>query len=116
MWNCWKPQCLAFFANPSTLDQKYWACGTARCFAGHAAELSGAELIMDERHNWDDLSLPTGTFCRTPYGKQRSISGYAERALGVTSDQAYDLFSEDNTIEDLQRFVKELVRTAEEEI
>ena len=85
----------AIKANPQHWDQTSWHCGTTHCFAGFA-ELLSRNLSLDtyidgyEINDWE-------------------VNDYAIAKLGLTDDQAVQLFDADNTLEDLERIVGVLV-------
>jgi hypothetical protein len=94
-------------ANPSKHDQRHW-CGTAQCFAGWAVELAGERPISREE----------------PYvlvdGQEIHVGHRAAQLLGFRSEEAlnqaafneigevdeYELFSSNNTREDLGSIVE----------
>ena len=82
-------------ANPQHWDQTSWHCGTTHCFAGFA-ELLSKNLSLDtyidgyEINSWE-------------------VIDYALAKLGLTDDQAVQLFNPTNTLEDLERMVGVLV-------
>lgn len=107
-------------AHPEEWEQGRWRrrvqrptfCGTAYCFAGTAAKLNGAE--------WRNPPPPEGADdygCQnhmivTPDGV-RPVDVYARKILGLDSAQAFRLFEEFNTLDDLRRIVGELIEDAE---
>ena len=68
-------------ADPQNLDQTEWACGTTRCFAGHAVEMAGAKIDFT-----GCFATPIGHAyqCITPDGVQRNIMRHAIHILGLT--------------------------------
>lgn len=94
-------------AHPELWEQREWRtetdCGTAYCFAGWAAVLSGAAFV---RHEDGSLSyeyvIPPGG------GDSIWIQDYAAQVLGIGSRHAMDLFDGYNTLADLRAFVGEL--------
>lgn len=94
-------------ANPERWDQAVYRCATGMCFAGWACTLAGGLWISDDdevlvaepgewpTHQWDGEVVATARVRAT-------------RILGLDDAQASDLFSADNTIEDLRRIVAEL--------
>lgn len=99
-------------AHPKLWDQTWWrtervGCGTAYCFAGWAAMLSGAAFVrLEDRTLSNEFVIPAGG------GDSIWIQTYAGQALGISSDKAMDLFNGDNTLADLRRIVGELVAEA----
>ena len=94
-------------ANPDHWHQLQWitqrpGCGTAYCFAGWRAALDG---YTEESRRWCCAVDPTT-------GRSVSIPDYAEECLGLTSEQADELFHPFNTLADLERIVAELCEDA----
>lgn len=88
--------------HPEEWDQGTWRCGTAACFAGHAAILAGG------RWSTDSL-LPYATAnVVSPDGSVRFVAEFAEEQLGLTDGQWGQLFHFENTLDDLRRIVGEL--------
>lgn len=92
-------------------------CGTAMCFAGWAAQLSGAEYAYPagdgELH--DDVIVSDGTdsveaahIVRTDEGLVH-VQDYATRALGIDEGQSNRLFHGANTLADLKRHVARII-------
>lgn len=79
--------------HPEQHDQHIWvnSCGTAGCFAGWAALLSGW-FIEDLRYY--------GDFRWTTFGRE---------LLDLTPDEAFKLFCSSNTVPMLELMVKDLV-------
>ncbi len=108
------------------------ACGTACCYAGRVGLISDRKpvyrptgdgrYILDEDHmvplegeegdythsgRYFDLFVPeNGTFVRYE-GELISYERAAKHDLGITWDEASNLFDEDNALEDLQELVDE---------
>ena len=78
--------------HPEQHDQACWyrqnECGTVACIAGWTAVPDGAQpdLILDEE------DLDEAASVRLPDGSRRQIAGYARKALGLTENEAYQLF------------------------
>lgn len=72
------------------------SCGSAMCFAGHAALKSGFPAPPSE--NWKQWTA-------TIDGKLMDVSDYAKKKLGLNWEQADVLFGGDNTMEDLETMV-----------
>jgi len=91
--------------HPNQHDQTVWAertvCGTAMCFAGWAVVLSGGKIAFAGN------STRTSQ-CRID-GAMDDIDLVAERLLGLSMDDANDLFGPTNTIEDLREIVDMLI-------
>jgi hypothetical protein len=106
----------------SRWDQCHWAisrggtaveptpdtCGTAFCFAGWAAVLDGAQLHWGKGYESGAL-VWVAEFQRRADGYMDDISEYAQRSLGLTSDEANVLFLGSNTLDDLRAIVQSLV-------
>jgi hypothetical protein len=91
--------------HPELWNQRDWCCGTSHCFEGWAVTLAGGEWIDDqhlkpeEEQYIPDWPAPDGILADMR----------AMEVLGVSLDQAIDLFDQDNTLEDLRLQVKQLV-------
>jgi hypothetical protein len=94
--------------HPELWNQRDWRCGTSHCFGGWAVTLAGGEWI-DDLHlkPEDEQYIPDWP---APDGVPAEIR--AIRLLGLSVDQAIDLFDQDNTLEDLRLQVKRLVELA----
>lgn len=93
--------------NPKTWDQTTWRrptgneCGTAMCFAGWVADLSGAE--------WYSNTAGTVEFAKVDVGGVPVwVDEYATAALGIKSWEAEQLFESSNTLDDLREIVEDL--------
>jgi hypothetical protein len=86
--------------HPETHDQSIWisACGTTACFAGWACLLSGNHRDKYWPTYFDDVT--TG-FLHT--------QDLAPKLLDIDEDTAGELFDGSNTVDDLQRIVKQLI-------
>jgi hypothetical protein len=97
--------------HPETWDQKFWRCGSAMCFAGHAAFFAGAEWAHPEFDNLD-ASYDRYDDVITPDGRIMHVSDFASEMLGlnrkllpgawVWSDEMFDA---ENSLGDLKRLV-----------
>jgi hypothetical protein len=92
--------------HPETHDQGIWVsdkedCGTTACFAGWACLLSGAKQY--------DVTLSQSTFSADTASGWIRADDLAVQLLGIDEDTATNLFDGDNTVDDLQRIVKQLV-------
>jgi hypothetical protein len=97
--------------HPDEWVQRSYRCGTAACFAGHAALLAGGEwetpaedegahrmvAVSDdpERRAWD--------------GRTIHVVFRAERVLGISRSVSEELFRGTNTLDDLRRIVGEII-------
>lgn len=98
-------------AHPEEHDQTRWAnaCGTAFCFAGHAAILSGATRPQGLNSFWG--ITPDGRavdYFETTEDGALLAFGYARQKLGLNFPQASALFSSANTVESLREMVDAL--------
>ncbi|ATS92934.1 hypothetical protein SEA_SUPERPHIKIMAN_92 [Mycobacterium phage Superphikiman] len=87
---------------PEAHDQGVYfsECGTVACFAGWACYLAGYDKVPGSRGIVADPESPKG--CDHASFKARDL-------LGLTTDEAEYLFYADNSVEDLQRMVANLV-------
>jgi hypothetical protein len=73
--------------DPDSLDMRYWyaekACGTVACLAGHTMMELGWRAIQDD----------TVTGCVNGEGQTRTIQAVAQKALGLTNEQATLMFA-----------------------
>ena len=102
-------------------------CGSACCFAGHAALLNGARWTVPSGDigNIKLVECVTVTddefeSLKQHYGKDAfenrftvSVSMYARWALGLTSLEAHDLFKARNTLDDLTNIVNRYIAEQE---
>lgn len=107
--------------NPQTWQQDVWfinrdgteenfsieveeinSCGSAFCFAGHAALKGG--FTRPPANNYDSWFSRNEETGRVTY-----VDEFARDWLGVTNDQADILFSSSNTMDDLRECVAALV-------
>lgn len=87
-------------------------CGTAGCFAGWRAILDGAKPRVAVDGYQTNLSHPYLDFVVFPDGSRvrvGDIGVWARKRFGITDDQAEELFSGRNKMEDLERIVDEIV-------
>lgn len=90
--------------HPGEHDQTRWRCGTRACFAGTAAMLDGgiwARGVPCMSARSDDP--PDHVVAHVIHVAHR-----ARRILGLTEDQARDLFCGANDLDDLRDVVAEL--------
>jgi hypothetical protein len=107
-------------AHPETWDQELWVndCGTTACFAGHAVQLAGYELIsytdyLSSEIEFTDYvemdSLPEDITAQLNNDYPRvHVQDVARIVLGLSPGQAANLFRTFNTMPDLRRLVAEL--------
>lgn len=111
-------------AHPELHNQNFWVvaneenlCGTAMCFAGHAAVLSGAENPDPKKHFIEDWYVRKDNLAymnyedtyQVPFKDYESVSKYAGRELGLTSEQSDWLFDSNRTLEEIESAVEELI-------
>jgi hypothetical protein len=88
--------------HPETYEQSVYAsdspCGTSYCVAGHAAVMSGAKPY------WQRLDpLSTEPYFRADETEDgEMIRVVAQQALGLTDDEACQLFDSENCREDVE--------------
>lgn len=97
---------------PEKHDQGDWVdpCDSTMCFAGHAAILAGATFkkkIWDDEYEWM-VDPETGKHARFGNDKREYIQYFAQRKLGLTTDEADYLFHHHRTREDLKKAVEML--------
>lgn len=82
-------------AHPEEYDQAVWvnACGTAFCVAGHALRLEGHAIEL-RREEMDGVFPRDNTYLD---GELVNIHDAARDALGLTNEEAYLLFDENNS-------------------
>lgn len=83
-------------------------CGTAFCFAGWTCELAGLQWVSDKSYSmgYDMLQWPEGG--------TKHVEDAARILLGLTWDEAGELFAGWNTLDDLRRIVAEITRRTDE--
>lgn len=90
-------------ADPETWNQEWWftvtECGTAACFAGWACTLSGDRPDIGKRGLYFSTVF-------TAHGLYADVAARACDLLGITAEDADDLFDPRNTREDLDRLVE----------
>lgn len=72
------------------------ACGTAGCIAYHVGRHDGAEI------KWQDFSDALGPYFAIGRIGGEGASTYAQRSLGLSDEQAEELFGGANTMQDLR--------------
>jgi hypothetical protein len=87
-------------AHPQEWDQQTWHCGTAMCFAGHAAMLDGGAEWLHPSDMCEHVA--------DAEGRVTSVATYARRALGLDECQAATLFAPDNDLDDLEEIIGEI--------
>lgn len=87
--------------HPEEWDQSFWMseCGTKACFAGWACVFSGVEVV----YSW--------ARCTTADGD--SAGAAAQDALGLTFEDADQLFEANNTMAELRSQVDRLIALGE---
>jgi hypothetical protein len=102
-------------AHPEEWFQGVWSCGTAGCFAWHAAMLDGAEPIKgfpsyvpaDSDDPSDDVYPASDDHPACVH-----VAPRAARVLGIGSE-AHPLFRASNSLDDLRRIVGRLTTKEE---
>ena len=84
---------------PGIKEFKRNRCGTAYCFAGHAALLAGYEIA------WDDFGESSSVTDKNERGHARSISEVAAEVLGLEESQRLDLFAGGNSLENIRQYI-----------
>lgn len=96
-------------AHPDEWDQHRYGrrtkCGTAYCFAGHAAVRAGAEPVWDRTRPGGPQEF---AYVITPAGEGVSAELFAAEVLGLPRQDGWRLFDPVNTLDDLRRIVIEL--------
>ncbi len=110
--------------HPKEWDQSSWRCGTTYCFAGNAA-VNIFGVVLDRNNDIvltpESAELLNNTevndFMRAFYGlAHRSwqegdllhVGDFAEVALGLTVEQADELFHGENTLFDLRQIIEQI--------
>jgi hypothetical protein len=101
-------------ANSDQWDQGDYRCKSGMCMAGWACERYGGRWIFPEplSQGRDDWLVPEPEDNSVIYvmGDVRYVIAHdrAGRLLGLTEDQADDLFHPKNTLDDLRRIVEDI--------
>jgi len=87
-------------AHPEEHNQRNWGirrtgCGTAYCFAGWAAVMSGHELL------WEKAPFDDDVFRAFITAEGRPIESVAQDELGLTYVQQHEMFGTRNTLRQL---------------
>lgn len=105
-------------AHPEEWNQSAWACGTAGCFAWHAAMLDGAGNPPDP-FNQEYVPAEPGDdpdqLVEIASTQTVHVADRATRVLGLDSrvvESSGGLFRYDNTLDDLRRIVADLTAEA----
>jgi hypothetical protein len=111
--------------HPEEWNQGFWVyrmnCGTAYCFAGHAAEIMGCDwakhndeyVLADEAdREWCEGQRYADIVTAADGRDYIHCSYRAERLLGLTVDQRTKLFAPQNSLETLQHLVETYEREA----
>lgn len=105
----------AIEANQDHWDQELWHCGTSHCFAGFANLIKrqlpiSSEVITEYRFDPDPFSpnyrrrlylFPNGEVIANPMAE-------AKEWLGITGEEAWELFDEANSLLSLRCIVTRL--------
>jgi hypothetical protein len=110
-------------AHPETWNQDEWRCESGMCVAGWVAEMAGGQWLTSDPgamgsapsvhflRRWALIATPEDDteFVRVIDGTGVIQAGNrASRLLGLTQDQADDLFSEENDLQDIKDFRNEI--------
>jgi hypothetical protein len=88
------------------------SCGTAYCFAGHAALMTGWHP-----EHFDHTGDASMTWIReNDHTVAFPIEAIARRELGLTPEEGADLFAAENTRADLERICQRIAVVAGEEL
>jgi hypothetical protein len=102
--------------NPSQWDQQLYHCGTSHCFAGFAHLLhKGLPLSYIEPNpnlDSDGDHIPQEPWT-TPCIQGDYTKDYAQKALGLSNNEAYNLFNASNTLKQLEIMVDVLINKPE---
>lgn len=108
--------------NPTQHNQNHWMteCGTAFCYAGHAAILAGATTpgreVVSWGHYWgvNTRTLESRGISSFDVGKNdmQVVDEFATAQLGITDDEAEALFDGDQTVQSLRLLVDALCADA----
>lgn len=117
--------------HPEEWNQGEWVCNTAACFAGNALLLQGLRRIWvdvaalgetcdcgcrDGLPEVDGKVLASGNQLQVPKtGEEVRISDTAQCALGLTDEEAFNLFSAGNSMAGLKSNVAKIKRRAAEQ-
>lgn len=100
--------------HPQRWDQATWRrptgneCGTAMCFAGWVADLSGAEWYSNTAGSVEFSKVDVG-------GEPVWVDEYATAVLGIKPWEAQHLYESSNTLDDIREIVEDLkIRYAED--
>lgn len=99
--------------HPELHKQEEWTvgteCGTAGCFFGWACMLSGLEPIKNLRVGHASTYVFRDDGIEVGAREYINVRNEAERLLGLTREESYDLSRGTNSREMLQLMVKDLV-------
>jgi hypothetical protein len=99
-------------AEPEHWNQSWWRCGTSYCFGGWAAVLAGAKFRRPDENMSIELIPKYAWEKNRPYVVMHDRAQYI---LGLTNYEASELFFSGNSLADLKRIVRKLIRRAEKE-
>lgn len=103
--------------NPESWDQDDWRT----CFAGHAVTLAGGrwhdEMYLLPEADDPDEDIDRGCSCSACKPRPPAVHVWhrARRILGLDYDEAWALFRESNTLEDLPQIIGEICEQAAEQ-
>lgn len=100
-------------ANPQEWDQHVYReikpdCGTAMCFAGWTAELAGGKWKDTDGYLSDILEAVPEDYVKDVHEGLVDAHARAQRLLGLTDEEAEDLFHPSNNLAYIEQAVNEL--------
>ena len=94
-------------ANPQTWNQEFWAtrsmCGTVYCFAGHVV----LEVYPTATPCLCEDQIRTGQFT-VDGGRRMDYSEEAAKLLGISDEDAAELFNSMNSLKDIEDYINGL--------
>jgi hypothetical protein len=100
--------------HPETHDQTKYRCGTKYCFAGRALVLAGLDnwISEDPESDFYDMLHPLPEErAEYDWGTPMVSPGRrAGRLLGLTGDQAHELFYAFNSVPKIREIVERIIR------
>lgn len=98
---------------PATVLEQQWHCGTAYCFAGHAAVMSGWQPLV-EAYQYSGTVVAGEMATHADHDEKHYIEDVAQHELGLTDDEADNLFAAGNDIDDILMYCNEIAERAGE--
>lgn len=94
-------------AHPDQHNQEYWHCGTKQCFGGWVCTLNGYRFVVIEPDDGSSVVIDPVT------GAHEPAETVAQRLLGLTQDEAQELFFGCETRADVREYVAVLIERYE---